>query len=163
MNRATLFAAIIGLLLICNSRSQAQERYIFLGDSLVDNQNSFIGTTLITPNNIVPATPPYYLGRFSNGPNWTDRLAPNQVYFMDYYFSNPDCVAENTSKGIASLCGSTTDPGAQDGVSMNFAFGGARSGNEDLPTLATSLQTALDLFRRVWRKLMLLARNARSF
>ncbi|MBT6609272.1 MAG: autotransporter domain-containing protein [Rhodospirillaceae bacterium] len=63
---------------------------------------------------------------------------------MDYYFSNPDCVAENTSKGIASLCGSTTDPGAQDGVSMNFAFGGARSGNEDLPTLATGLQTALD-------------------
>lgn len=129
---------------LAGTPAPAAERYIFLGDSLVDNRNSYIATTLVTPSNVVPLTPPYYDGRFSNGPNWTDKIAPNQLFYMDYYFSNPDCASENVSKGIAGSCGQTTDPGAQDGISLGFAFGGSRSGTQDLPTAAPGLLTVLD-------------------
>ena len=110
----------------------------------MDNQNSYIATQLITPTNVIPLSPPYYQGRFSNGLNWTDRLAPTQLYYMDYYFSNPDCVTENASNGLSSLCGSTTNPGAQEGVSLSFAFGGAKAGTEELPSSAPGLLTVMN-------------------
>ncbi|WP_420402303.1 autotransporter domain-containing protein [Nisaea sp.] len=142
--RMACATTICGAFLSLSFAASADERYIFLGDSLVDNQNSFIATTLITPSNVVPQSPPYYNGRFSNGLNWTDRLAPTQLYYMDYYFSNPDCATENASNGLSSLCGSTTDPGAQEGVSLSFAFGGAKAGTEDLPSNAPGMITVLD-------------------
>jgi len=142
--RAACATTICGAFLGLSSATQADERYIFLGDSLVDNQNSYIATTLITPTDVVPQTPPYFNGRFSNGPNWTDRLAPTQLYYMDYYFSNPDCATENAANGLSSLCGSTADPGAQDGVSLSFAFGGAKAGTDELPGSAPGMITVLD-------------------
>ncbi|WP_193187592.1 autotransporter domain-containing protein [Nisaea sediminum] len=142
--RMACATTICGAFLNFTSTASADERYIFLGDSLVDNQNSFIATTLITPTNVVPQSPPYFSGRFSNGLNWTDRLAPTQLYYMDYYFSEPNCATENASKGLSSLCGSTTNPGAQEGVSLSFAFGGAKAGTEDLPSNAPGLITVLD-------------------
>ena len=142
--RALLLTTMCGALLGFSASASADDRYIFLGDSLVDNQNSFIATKLITPTNVVPLTPPYYQGRFSNGPNWTDQLAPTQLYYMDYYFSNPDCATTNASNGLSGLCGSTTDPGAQEGVSLSFAFGGARAGTAVLPTEAPGLLTVMD-------------------
>ncbi|WP_028466913.1 autotransporter domain-containing protein [Nisaea denitrificans] len=143
-SRARFAATICSATLCFAAAASADDRYIFLGDSLVDNQNSFIATGLITPTNVIPRTPPYYQGRFSNGPNWTDRLAPTQLYYMDYYFSNPDCATTNASNGLASLCGSTTNPGAQDGVSLSFAFGGAKAGTEDLPSAAPGLLSVFD-------------------
>lgn len=142
--RTACATTICGTFLGISPGASADERYIFLGDSLVDNQNSFIATTLITPSSVVPQSPPYFNGRFSNGPNWTDRLAPTQLYYMDYYFSEPNCATENASNGLSSLCGSTTDPGAQEGVSLSFAFGGAKAGTEDLPSNAPGLITVLD-------------------
>lgn len=141
---AACATAICGAILSASPGATADERYIFLGDSLVDNQNSFIATTLITPMNVVPQSPPYFNGRFSNGLNWTDRLAPTQLFYMDYYFSEPNCATENASKGLSSLCGSTTNPGAQEGVSLSFAFGGAKTGTEDLPSNAPGMITVLD-------------------
>lgn len=142
--RTICAATICGGILGFSGMTVAQERYIFLGDSLVDNQNSFIATTILTPSSVTPESPPYFNGRFSNGFNWTDKLAPTQLYYMDYYFSEPNCVTENASKGISSSCGSTTDPGAQEGVSLSFAFGGAKAGTEDLPSNAPGLITVLD-------------------
>ncbi|GAB6041497.1 autotransporter domain-containing protein [Endothiovibrio diazotrophicus] len=120
------------------------ERYVFLGDSLVDNQNSYLATALIEPNNVVPSSPPYWQGRFSNGPNWTDRLAPDQLSYIDYYFSAADCAAQNAGNQLAGLCGRTDDPGAQP-ASLSFAFGGSRAGSEELPNAPGMLTVINDL------------------
>ncbi|MBF0255215.1 MAG: autotransporter domain-containing protein [Gammaproteobacteria bacterium] len=122
----------------------AQERHVFLGDSLVDNQNSYIATSLLQPTSVIPASPPYWEGRFSNGPNWTDRLAPNQLYYMDYYFGSADCSSVNANNGLASVCGATTSPGAQPGASLSFAFGGAKAGDQTLPGAAPGMATVID-------------------
>jgi outer membrane lipase/esterase len=132
------------LLPLMSIEATADQRYVFIGDSLVDNQNSYIATTLITPTNVIPATPPYFDGRFSNGPNWTDRLAPTQLYYMDYYFSNPECTTVNSSNGLASLCGTTVDPGTQPGLSLSFAFGGSEAGTAQLPTAAPGMISVLN-------------------
>lgn len=39
-----------------------------LGDSHSDNGNLFAATSNATPPNPTPASPPYFDGRFSNGP-----------------------------------------------------------------------------------------------
>src|SRR5690242_20274022 len=43
------------------------------GDSLTDNGNLFALTRAIQP---VPPSPPYFDGRFSNGPVWVEQLMP---------------------------------------------------------------------------------------
>lgn len=44
------------------------------GDSLSDSGNVFTATNLLSPGNGVPVAP-YFDGRFTNGPNFADRLA----------------------------------------------------------------------------------------
>ncbi len=118
--------------LLVPSIAAAETSWLFFGDSLVDNQNSFAFTSRIFgPANAIPASPPYFDGRFSNGPNWTDRLAPDQGTYFSYFFSDPGC----TGGGVfpPDLCDAGLDPGTQPGRSQNFAFGGARSGLDTLP------------------------------
>ena len=43
------------------------------GDSLTDNGNLYALTRSVFP---VPASPPYFAGRFSNGPVWVEQLMP---------------------------------------------------------------------------------------
>lgn len=131
-------------MLVLVSLAHADERYIFLGDSLADNQNSFIATTVL-PFPVVPASPPYFEGRFSNGPNWTDMLAPAQNFYMDYFFSQPNCQADNAGTLLAMTCGSTQDPGQGEDTSLGFAFGGAQAGTEVLPSAPGMLTVLNDL------------------
>lgn len=131
-------------MLVLVSLAHADERYIFLGDSLADNQNSFIATTVL-PFDVVPASPAYYEGRFSNGLNWTDMLAPAQNFYMDYFFSQPNCQADNAGTVMATACGTTQDPGLGENTSLGFAFGGARAGTEILPSAPGMLTVLEDL------------------
>jgi outer membrane lipase/esterase len=73
----------------------AQQRYVAFGDSLSDNGNLFAATG--------SPPPPYFSGRFSNGPTWVELLAgaPMAGFF-------PLAPVDNTT-------------------STNFAFGGART------------------------------------
>ena len=52
-----------------------------LGDSLSDNGNLFAVTTSANAANpavpVTPASPPYFNGRFSNGPIWAEAIAAN--------------------------------------------------------------------------------------
>lgn len=145
MHNTAMRILIMLLFTLMSAAPFADQRYVFIGDSLVDNQNSYIATTLVTPSEVIPASPPYFDGRFSNGLNWTDRLAPEQLYYMDYYFSNAECATTNSSTGLASLCGSTVDPGAQPGVSLSFAFGGSEAGTALLPSAPGMLSVLNDL------------------
>ena len=114
----------------------AAERYVFMGDSLVDNQNSFAFTKRLNDAGVAiavtPLTPPYFEGRFSNGINWTDRLAATQLTYADYYFSSTECTTENATISGSGTCSTSFDPGAQPGVSLSFAFGGSESGDASL-------------------------------
>lgn len=55
-------------------------KIIFFGDSLSDNGNLYKSFF-----KIIPKSPPYYQGRFSNGPVWTETLAQTmQIDYDDY-------------------------------------------------------------------------------
>ncbi len=56
--------------------SFATKELVFFGDSLSDNGN------LYKRVKVVPKSPPYYEGRFSNGPVWSEQVAQ---YFSDTY------------------------------------------------------------------------------
>ena len=59
------------------SAAQFSGLYVF-GDSLSDTGNVFKFTGgSVNPTAATPASPPYFNGRFSNGPNWVDYLGEN--------------------------------------------------------------------------------------
>lgn len=64
---------------------------VFFGDSLTDNGNFY--KTLFY---LAPKSPPYYQGRFTNGPTWAERVA-------DYFQSNYNVKSENNA-----IAGATT-------------------------------------------------------
>ena len=141
MRRALSLAVGLGLL-TATASAVADDRYIFFGDSLVDNQNSFQFTTRIL-GSATPESPPYFEGRFSNGANWTDRVDGTQLFYYEYYLSDTECTTENSTVAASGACDTSLDPGAQSGVSMNFSFGGSRSGTETLlnaPGFLTALE-----------------------
>lgn len=69
---------LIGLLIFSlNVFASPIKRIVFFGDSLTDNGNLY--KTLLW---IIPKSPPYYSGRFSNGPVWSDWISD---YFLRKY------------------------------------------------------------------------------
>ena len=66
-----LFVLKIGLFLSCllplPVLAQNIEGITIFGDSLSDNGNAFKAT-----GGAIPASPPYFNGRFSNGPVWVE-------------------------------------------------------------------------------------------
>jgi len=80
-------------------QAQTYGRLVVIGDSLSDNGNLYLAT-----GNTTPASPPYFQGRFSNGPTFAERLGFNTSTFM----------------------GPVTG-------SINLAFGGARTDNQAAP------------------------------
>lgn len=140
--RRILAALLLTPFLAAPLAATAQDRYIFLGDSLVDNHNSF---DLSTPvfGFTTPASPPYFDGRFSNGPNWTDKLDGNQVFYSNYFLSDPNC--DDSTYADTNACGSLTDPGVLPNTSLGFAIGGSRAGTEALGvTGGPGMLTVLD-------------------
>jgi outer membrane lipase/esterase len=77
--------------------AQSYNRLVVFGDSLSDNGNLFAITGQ-------PASPPYFQGRFSSGPVWTELLG------------------FNTARVGGSVSGS-----------INYAYGGAWTGTQTLP------------------------------
>src|SRR5262245_61319505 len=78
---------------------------VVFGDSYVDTGNNFVAS-----NGAFPASPPYYSGRFSNGPVWVERLA--------------------SDLGIAA-------PTPSGGGGLNYAWGGAETGLSGLSANGT--------------------------
>ncbi len=87
---------------------------VIFGDSLSDSGNFYLAT-----GGALPPAPLYYNGRFSNGPNWTERLA----------------AAMDEPTPLPSLIGGT-----------NYAFNGARAVGESpygTPDLVSQVDTYL--------------------
>lgn len=81
--------------------------YVF-GDSLSDTGNVFNNTLDLFPQTgVVIPPPPYFQGRFSDGPIWIDELAKKLK------FDNSPTLYTNVAKGATPTNG------------INFAFGGA--------------------------------------
>lgn len=105
-------AALVVALVSLGSPAAAQtySRLVVFGDSLSDNGNLYMAT-----GNTTPASPPYYQGRFSNGPTFAERLGFTTSTFM----------------------GPVTG-------SINMAFGGARTDSQASPLgMRVQLQTYL--------------------
>jgi phospholipase/lecithinase/hemolysin len=74
-----IFIAMLALFLSTSLFADNIKQFVILGDSLSDNGN------LLQFLKIVPKSPPYYKGRFSNGPNWADHVESHfyKKYFID--------------------------------------------------------------------------------
>lgn len=83
---------LIILSFLCCSLSVASpiKKMIFFGDSLSDNGN------LYQLLKIVPVSPPYYQGRFSNGPTWAEHVA-DYFYHKSYIASTNYCYGGATA------------------------------------------------------------------
>lgn len=69
---------VLCLFLFCNfAYAELPKQIVFFGDSLSDNGNLY--STFFKR---IPKSPPYYNGRFSNGPTWSDQVA--QFYLHKY-------------------------------------------------------------------------------
>jgi len=95
------------VLAFCASAAEAQTRYVTFGDSLSDNGNLYAAT-----GGTQPPSPPYYDGRFSNGPVWIENIAGPQAGW---------------AVGVTS-------------GNLNFAFGGARTDTTVASPPGTSAQ-----------------------
>ncbi len=77
------------VLLFCITTAYASKinQIVFIGDSLTDNGNLY--KTLL---HFLPKSPPYYEGRFSNGPTWSDLVS-------QYYADKEGIKSENYAVG----------------------------------------------------------------
>lgn len=89
-----LFSVLVYLVATCSLK--AFTNIISFGDSLSDTGNAFI-----LSGGTIPADPPYYMGRFSNGPNWLDCFSAGLGHDATASFSGGD----------------------------NYSFGGAQAGD----------------------------------
>jgi phospholipase/lecithinase/hemolysin len=107
------------------SAATFSQMYVF-GDSLSDTGNVFNASLQATGIGFPP--PPYFKGRFSNGPNWVDYLAEDL----------------NLSPTPVTALGLEIPPSQ----GINFAFGGATTGldNTVAPNLLLGLQQQVGLF-----------------
>lgn len=72
------FLVLICSLLVCaNVFAAPFKQIIMLGDSLSDNGNLYRADL-----GVLPKSPPYYLGRFTNGPTWVEHVG--QYYYNKY-------------------------------------------------------------------------------
>ena len=104
MNKLKLLAltGLMALTYLPPSISAAQLPYdtiIFFGDSLSDNGNFFHRTM-----GYVPKSPPYFEGRFSNGPIWSELVAEhykekNRVEADNYAVGSSSAIFHNPAKG----------------------------------------------------------------
>lgn len=105
------------------SAEKFEEIYVF-GDSLSDIGNVFNVTSTISPEGFPP--PPYFQGRFSNGPVWVDYLAQDL--------------------GLAPTPYMDVAGGAVPTDGINYAFGGATTGSSNtiIAGLLPGLQQQID-------------------
>nr|AOR05753.1 carboxylesterase [uncultured bacterium] len=88
-------------MLFCTATyAQKVSKVVFFGDSLTDNGNLFRLVELI------PKTPPYYQGRFSNGPTWAENLGEyfvktNGAKYEIYAYAGATAAAHNIFETLA--------------------------------------------------------------
>jgi phospholipase/lecithinase/hemolysin len=81
---------VIFLFFFCtNVFAEPIKQVVFFGDSLSDDGN------LYSYLKILPKSPPYFLGRFSNGPTWAEHIG-------DYYYKKSYAAYSNYSYGGAT-------------------------------------------------------------
>ena len=109
--------------------------FITFGDSTVDVGNIFLTTQQITPNNPTPPSPPYFNGRFSNGPLINEILAEE----IGLSASTPSLAGGNNYAFGGSELGSGDDGGENNG-------GEPSVGEQINLYLAEDTPTATDVF-----------------
>src|SRR5512137_1549299 len=108
MKTRLLALVLVGLFIGSNASAAAFTGLTFFGDSLTDTGNVFVASGGSTP------PPPYFNGRFSNGPVWAESLATGLGF--------------PTSSNAALLGGN------------NYAFGGARiTASGSVPSLLAQM------------------------
>jgi len=97
--------AIASYFVPLQAQAASFSQIVVFGDSLSDTGNTFEATG-------IPPSPPYYEGRFSNGPVWVDYLADDLGLSSDrrtnYAFGGATTGSENTTQlpaGVPSLPG----------------------------------------------------------
>ena len=78
-----------------NAQTNSYSNIYVFGDSLVDTGNLFNATTFVQESSellgidipVVPSSPPYFEGRFSNGQIWVDNLANDKNVFSHFLSS----------------------------------------------------------------------------
>lgn len=138
MSRLLRGAALAALTLAAVSTAgaagaQSYNRLVVFGDSLSDNGNLYAATGGTTPT-----SPPYYQGRFSNGPVFTERLGFNASNFM-----GPVTGSINYAFGGAR----TLDMGPPLGLLDQLQQYGARGGKFGPKDLVSVLGGANDIFQ----------------
>lgn len=110
---AALFALVFTSLPVKAATIDYSQLFVF-GDSLSDSGNVFnlSGGTF-------PPSPPYFPGRFSNGPNWVDQFAAHLGL-------NPSLITDPA-----------LNPASPPSDGINFAYGAATSGDTTIAHLAT--------------------------
>ena len=102
-----LLAFVLPLLLL-NFRAappaaaQTYSRLFVLGDSLSDDGNLYKAVF-----HLYPQSPPYYMGRFSNGPVWVENLAPKLGFAFngatDYAYGGAQTGSANDAAGLPGM------------------------------------------------------------
>ena len=136
--KSVLFCAGCSLLALAAPLSESAiavsfDRMYVFGDSLSDTGNVSNVTrfvqTLDPSTSVQPPSPPYFQGRYSNGPLWVDYLADafdvDLVPSSTLPFPAPITVTPSGSVTVnENFVGQTVDR------SVNFAFGGGAVGLE---------------------------------
>ena len=105
--------------------AQSYDRLVVFGDSLSDNGNLYLATGRTTP-----ASPPYFQGRFSSGPVWTELLGFNAANF-----TGPVTGSINYAFGGSRTDASTTPPPGMLAQLGAYTGRGGRFGQGDLVTV----------------------------
>lgn len=77
------------LIFTCQVFASSYREVVFFGDSLSDNGN------LYATMKVIPKSPPYFEGRFSNGPTWAE-------YLGDYFHQQSNADIQNYAVGGAT-------------------------------------------------------------
>ncbi|WP_395945083.1 autotransporter domain-containing protein [Brevundimonas sp.] len=117
-----------------SASAQTYNRLVVFGDSLSDNGNLYLATGGTTP-----ASPPYYQGRFSSGPVFTELLG-----FTAANFNGPVSGSINYAFGGSRTDGSTTPP---PGMLAQLGAYTGRGGTFGANDLVTVLGGANDIFQ----------------
>lgn len=114
--------------------AQSYDRLVVFGDSLSDNGNLYLATGGATP-----PSPPYFQGRFSSGPVWTELLGFNAANFTGSVSGSI-----NYAFGGSRTDASTTPPPGMLAQLGAYTGRGGRFGQGDLVTV---LGGANDIFQ----------------
>ena len=140
--KLTLAASALALGLATAGTASAQNygRIVTFGDSLSDNGNLYAAT-----GNTNPTSPPYYQGRFSNGPVWVELLGWTQArvggaltgsYNSAYGGSRTDNNVPFPTGMRAQITNYLGAGGTFDGDDLVTIWGGANNIFQGLPTAA---------------------------